>query len=120
MSAHDAAILRMLAQMDARQARIEFMLAQLVAPAEPAINPVPMIADLTGGDWFTASELWQSVQALRLAAEAVGEPAHDVVQAFADLGIFSVKSLGKWLAARPDESIERTERTRAGVLWRIV
>lgn len=114
LSLHDADVIR-------RLARIEAMLAQLIgqdAPA-PAIDPVPLIADLTGGDWFTAGELWHSVDALRKAAEAIGEPVPDVVQAFSDLGLSSVKSLGKWLSARPAEIIERTERTRAGILWRV-
>ncbi|TJZ91610.1 hypothetical protein FA743_10970 [Paracoccus gahaiensis] len=115
MSVHDAAILR-------RLERIEAMLAQLVGLIdEPAvIDPMPMIAELTGGDWFTASELWQSVEALRAAAEATGEPTPDVAQAFSGLSITSVKSLGRWLSGRSAEVIERTERTRAGVLWRVV
>lgn len=112
VSLHDADIIR-------RLARIEAMLAQLIGQDAPAIDPVPLIADLTGGDWFTAGELWQSVDALRKAAEAIGEPVPDVVQAFSDLGLSSVKSLGKWLSARPAEIIERTERTRAGILWRV-
>ncbi|TNB96498.1 hypothetical protein [Paracoccus marcusii] len=109
---HDADIIR-------RLARIEAMLAVLIGQDAPAIDPVPLIADLTDSDWFTAGELWQSVDALRKAAEAIGEPVPDVVQAFSDLGLSSVKSLGKWLSARPAEIIERTERTRAGILWRI-
>lgn len=112
VSLHDADIIR-------RLARIEAMLAQLIGQDAPAMDPVPLIADLTGGDWFTAAELWLSVNALRTAAEAIGEPVPDIVQAFFDLGIFSVKSLGKWLSARPAEIIERTERTRAGILWRV-
>lgn len=112
LSLHDADVIR-------RLARIEAMLAQLMGQDAPAIDPVPLIADLTDGDWFTAAELWQSVDALRKAAEAIGEPVPDVVQAFSDLGLSSVKSLGKWLSARPAKIIERTERTRAGILWRV-
>lgn len=112
LSLHDADVIR-------RLARIEAMLAQLMGQDAPAIDPVPLIADLTGSDWFTAAELWKAVDDLRKAAEAIGEPVPDVVQALSDLGLFSVKSLGKWLAARPAEIIERTERTRAGILWRV-
>jgi DNA-directed RNA polymerase specialized sigma54-like protein len=122
MSAHDAAILRMLVAMDARQARIELMLAQILPVRLNSADRdlLQMIAAMQGKGGFWAKELWATVQDLRAAAEASGEPIPDIAQAFDDLGLTSVKSLGRWLAAQDTSVVERSEKTRDGILWQVV
>ncbi|TGN58597.1 hypothetical protein E4L95_12365 [Paracoccus liaowanqingii] len=122
MSVHDEAILRMLAQMDARQARIEAMLAQVIGGGKASVEHdlVQQVADLTAGEWFAARELWATIGEMRTAAEATGEPVPDIAQAFDDLGLASTKSLGRWLAVQDPAVVQRTEKTRDGLLWRVV
>lgn len=119
---NEAAILRMLAQMDARQARIEAMLLEITGRKTDAVanDLLQRVAALTSGKWFAVRELWGLVEDLRRAAEATGEPAPEVVQALDDLGLSSTRSLGKWLALQDPALIERTEKTRDGLLWRVV
>lgn len=122
MSSHDAAILRMLAQMDARQARIEAMLTQLLNGRKDQADHdlLQLIAHLTEGGGFWAKDLWTTANRMRTAAEATGEPVPDIARAFDDLGLVSVKSLGRWLAAQDPVVVERSEKTRDGILWRVV
>lgn len=119
---NEAAILRMLAQMDARQARIEAMLLEITGRKTDAVanDLLQRVAALTSGEWFAVRELWGLVEDLRRAAEATGEPAPEVVQALDDLGLSSTRSLGKWLALQDPALVERTEKTRDGLLWRVV
>lgn len=122
MSAHDAAILRMLIEMSARQSRIESMLAEIfpVRLNSADRDLLQMIAALQGKEWFWASQLWSTVQDLRDAAEATGEPVPDIARAFDDLGLASAKSLGRWLSAQDPEAVKRSGKTRDGVLWHVV
>lgn len=119
---NDVAIIRMLTEMAARQTRIEAMLVQLTgAKTDTAAGDLlQLIASLSGGSWFAARELWAMVEDLRRAAEATGEPVPEIAAAFDDLGLSSVKSLGKWLATQDPVVVKRTDRTRDGVLWQVV
>lgn len=101
--------------------RIEALLLRLMPKADRMDSDVAdALGDLTAGDWFTAAEAWRAVEALRRAVDATGEPAPFIVQAFDDLGLTSSRSLGRWLAGLGPPLIERADKTRDGVLWRIL
>lgn len=101
--------------------RIERLLLALApARADPVERDlIAALAALTGKGWFTASETFAAIEALRRACEATGDPVPFVAQGLDDLGISSARSFGRWLAALPPEVIERAAKTNAGILWRI-
>lgn len=104
-----------------RLTRIEALLLRLLPKADRMDGDLAAaLGDLTAGEWFTAAEAWRAVEALRRAVEATGEPAPFIVQAFDDLGLTSSRSLGRWLAGLGPSLIERADKTRDGVLWRIL
>ncbi|MBM3604366.1 MAG: hypothetical protein FJX25_06305 [Alphaproteobacteria bacterium] len=111
-----------LSDLAAQMTRIEAMLAQLLGGKKDPIEHdlVQLVASLTAGEWFAAKELWATVEAMRVAASATGEPMPDIAQAFDDLGLASTRSLGRWLAAQDPAVAERSEKTRDGLLWRVV
>lgn len=105
-----------------RLERIEAMLLQLTGAKTDttATDLLQLVASLSGGSLFAARELWAMVEDLRRAAEATGEPIPEIAAAFDDLGLSSVKSLGKWLSTQDPVVVKRTDRTRDGVLWQVV
>ena len=105
----------------ARLDRIERLLMRVHPPAADPVERdlVAALGALTGKDWFTASETFAAIEALRRACEATGDPLPLVAQGLDDLGISSARGFGRWLAALPPEVIERAGKTNIGVLWRI-
>ncbi|WP_423210518.1 hypothetical protein [Paracoccus yeei] len=106
----------------ARLDRIERLLMRVHPPAADPVERdlVAALGALTGRGWFTASETFAAIEALRRACEATGDPLPFVVQGLDDLGISSARSFGRWLAALPPEAIERAAKGRDGMLWRIL
>ena len=97
-----------------RIAEIEAELGQLRRVVASLLNAdgrrAVLFAELhtvTEGDWFTAGELFRSVN-------------DDCRAALQACGINSPRGLSDWLADHEGFGVERSHRERGGILWRVI
>lgn len=111
-----------LAQIAERLERIERIMRVLVPrQADPVERDlVAVLADFTGRDWFTGKELWAAISSARRAAEVTGDDAPYLAEAMDDLGITTTRALGWWLSSLDGALIERSAKSRDGLLWRFL
>ncbi|WP_353350457.1 hypothetical protein [Aquicoccus sp. SU-CL01552] len=102
-------------------ARIERLEAQVARLTEGQADFLtPALRRATGGEWKTAGELWRLAQAEAHAAAATGDPEPELAEALRLEGIQSAHGLGRWLAGREDEGVERGPACRDGVLYLVL
>lgn len=109
-------------RLDRIEAKLDMLLAAIHgAPSGGAeLRLLSALNDASDGNWFTSGELWRLSQAEATAAVANGLPVPDLAEAIAANGISSSHGLGRWLAGRNAEEVERAGAERGGVLWCVV
>lgn len=105
-----------LADVLARLERLEALVARLSDGQADTLSPA--LRRAIGCTWFTAGEAWRLAVAQDQAAQAIGDPRPELIEALEAEGIRSSHGLGRWLAAR-DGDFERGGSDRGGTLWRM-
>lgn len=106
---------RALAEASAMLAAIDHGAADLPAADRLRIA----LGDETEGDWFTTGQLWRLAQSQAAAAAVTGADETELSAALRAAGINNPHALGRWLASREGDGIERAGRERDGTLWRV-
>ena len=102
-------------------ARIDLLEAQVARLTQAQQDQLtPALRRAIGSEWFSSGEAWRMAEAEAQAAASTGEAEPELAEALRLEGIRTPHGLGRWLAVRPRDEIERGPECRGGVLYRVL
>ena len=88
---------------------------------DPDVVLLEVLYSITSGGWFTAKEVFQTLEKEMNAACSIGDDKPAISTALEEVGVNNTHALSRWLGPLVNTGcVERGGREKDGVRWRIV